>query len=192
MWAYPRVRIMAGPYHHRNPETLRPKWGGDDWQRISARGTMATEPRTSRLQTRRRATAGLLLAGSLLLAACSAAGASPSSSAAAPAASPSISLLTPGPSKLAPDAGSTYTGVLSSDAIEGGCAFLQAADGRKLEVLYPEGWTLQKSPLELLAPDGSVHSRAGDTVSVKGAEATDMGSICQIGPIIQATEVLPG
>jgi hypothetical protein len=28
-------------------------------------------------------------------------------------------------------------------------------------------------------------------VSVKGSEATDMASICQIGPIIQATEVLP-
>ncbi len=151
---------------------------------------MATERRISRGQTRRRATAGLLLAGTLLVAACSAAGSSPS--AATPSASPSISLITPGPSKpLAPDAADTYTGVLSSDAIEGGCAFLQAADGRKLEVLYPEGWTLQKSPLELLAPDGSVHSRAGDTVSVKGSEATDMASICQIGPIIQATEVLP-
>jgi hypothetical protein len=151
---------------------------------------MGTEPRLSRRQTRRRATAGLLLAGSLLVAACSAAGASPS--AATPSASPSISLITPGPSKpLAPDAADTYSGILSFDSIEGGCAFLQAADGRKLQVLYPEGWTLQKSPLELLAPDGSVHSRAGDTVSVKGSEATDMASICQIGPIIQATEVLP-
>jgi hypothetical protein len=151
---------------------------------------MGTEPLLSRRQSRRRATAGLLLAGSLLVAACSAAGASPS--AATPSASPSIALITAGPSKpLAPDAADTYTGILSFDSIEGGCAFLQAADGRKLQVLYPEGWTLQKSPLELLAPDGSVHSRAGDTVSVKGSEATDMASICQIGPIIQATEVLP-
>ena len=101
------------------------------------------------------------------------------------------SLVTPGPSKLSgPDAAETYTGVLSFDSIEGGCAYLQAAVGRKLEVIYPDGWTLQKSPLELLAPDGSVHSRAGDTVTVKGSEATDMASICQIGAIIRATEVL--
>ncbi len=76
------------------------------------------------------------------------------------------------------------------DDIEGGCPYLQAADGRRLQVLYPDGWTLKKSPLQLVAPDGSVHSRAGDTVSVLGAEADDMASICQIGPIIRATEVL--
>jgi hypothetical protein len=44
--------------------------------------------------------------------------------------------------------------------------------------------------LELRGPDGTVHSKGGDTVSIRGAEATDMASICQIGPIIQATEVL--
>ena len=51
------------------------------------------------------------------------------------------------------------------DAIEGGCPYLQTADGRKLEVIYPDGWTIRKAPLKLLAPDGSVHSRAGDVVS---------------------------
>jgi len=76
------------------------------------------------------------------------------------------------------------------DAIEGGCVYLQAADGRKLQVLYPDGWTIRKQPLKLLAPDGSVHGRGGDRVSVRGSEATDMASICQIGPIIQASEVL--
>ncbi len=137
---------------------------------------------------------GVLLC-SLLIGACTASpaasGPSASPSSAVPSASPSLSLVSPGPTKLAPDGADTYTGVLSFDSIEGGCAYLQAADGRKFEVLYPEGWTLQKSPLQLLAPDGSVHSRSGDTVTVKGSEATDMASICQIGPIIQATEVLP-
>ena len=143
---------------------------------------------------------GLVSICGLLLAACTAtpgaSAPSPSTSSAvpspAPSASPSLTLVTPGPSKpLGPDAADTYTGVLSFDSIEGGCAYLQTAAGRKLEVIYPEGWTLQKSPLALLAPDGSVHSRAGDTVTVKGTEATDMASICQIGPIIRATEVLP-
>ncbi len=57
-------------------------------------------------------------------------------------------------------------------------------------MLYPEGWELKKSPLELIAPDGTVHSRGGDEVTVRGEEADGMASICQIGPIIQATEVV--
>ena len=83
-----------------------------------------------------------------------------------------------------------FSGILSIDSIEGGCPYLEAADGTKLQVLYPEGWQLNKSPLELIAPDGSVHSKGGDLVSIKGSKADNMASICQIGPIIQATEVL--
>jgi hypothetical protein len=104
-------------------------------------------------------------------------------------ASPSLELASQQPSKSG--AAGTYTGVLGSDAIEGGCAYLQASDGGKYEVLYPDGWTLRKSPLELVAPDGRVMARAGDEVTVRGAEA-DMASICQIGPIIQATDVVIG
>jgi hypothetical protein len=33
------------------------------------------------------------------------------------------------------------------------------------------------------------HASAGDIVTVRGREATDMVSICQIGPIFEATEV---
>jgi len=124
----------------------------------------------------------------LLLAACSASpAASPPPTAGPPAAStaPSASL-TVRPTGTAPD----YTGILSIDAIEGGCAYLQAANGDKLQVLYPDGWALDKDPLELIAPDGSVHAKAGDRVSIMGSDTGDMASICQIGPIIQATEVL--
>jgi len=105
---------------------------------------------------------------------------------------PSISLASPGPSKAVtlPGGGDVFTGILAADAIEGGCAYLQAADGRRFEIIYPEGWRLQRSPLALIAPDGSVHSRAGDELSVRGSEAGDMASICQIGQIIRAVEVL--
>jgi hypothetical protein len=103
------------------------------------------------------------------------------------AASPSLELASQQPTKGGPAA--TYTGVLASDAIEGGCAYVQAPEGRKYEVIYPDGWELRKSPLELVSPDGRVVARAGDEVTVRGAEA-DMVSVCQLGPIIQATEVV--
>ena len=130
----------------------------------------------------------LPLAFVLLIAACSAApGAStpPSAAPSIPAARPSASLSSK-PEGITAD----YSGILSMDEIEGGCTYLQAADGRKLQVIYPEGWQLTKSPLALIAPDGSVHSKGGDRVSVKGSEANDIATICQIGPVIRATEVL--
>jgi hypothetical protein len=86
----------------------------------------------------------------------------------------------------------TFSGTLGSDAIEGGCSYLQTADGRKLEVIYPDGWQVRRSPLELVGPDGRVVASAGDEVTIRGTEARDMMSICQIGPIVRAVEVLPG
>ena len=81
-------------------------------------------------------------------------------------------------------------GILGADAVEGGCAYLQAADGTRFEVIYPEGWTLERSPLQLRSPDGSVVARGGEEVSLRGAVTTEMASICQIGPIFIATEVV--
>jgi hypothetical protein len=108
-------------------------------------------------------------------------------------AGPSITEASPGPTKSVdalPADDAVFAGILADDSIEGGYAYLQAADGRRFEVIYPDGWRLQRSPLELIAPDGSVHSRAGDEVTVLGVEAGDIASICQIGPAIRATEVL--
>ncbi len=165
-----------------------------------------TKPTTGsrRLRGMRRLPALLLPLMLLIVAACSAApGASSPASAESPSASPpatvspSISPSLPVESSrpsaslsAVPGIGTVYSGILSMDAIEGGCVYLQAAGGRKLQVLYPDGWSISKDPLELTAPDGSVHSRGGDRVTIRGSEATDMASICQIGPIIQATEVL--
>jgi hypothetical protein len=84
-----------------------------------------------------------------------------------------------------------FTGTLGSDAIEGGCVYLETPDGRRLEVLYPDGWHVQRSPLALVGPDGTVVAEAGDPVTIRGAEARDMVSICQMGPIVRAVEVVP-
>jgi hypothetical protein len=133
----------------------------------------------------------VLLGG--LMAGCSS-GSGPGASVAggSPEASPQPSLELASPKS--PGAGGvmeTYVGTLGSDAIEGGCAYLQTADGVRYEVVYPQDWELRKSPLELVAPDGRVVAGAGDEITVRGAEA-DMMSICQIGPIIKAAEVVVG
>jgi hypothetical protein len=85
----------------------------------------------------------------------------------------------------------TITGVLGFDTVEGGCAFVEAADGSRYEVIYPEGWTVDRSSGELRADDGRI-GRVGDAITVRGSTATDRSSICQIGPIILASEVVLG
>lgn len=116
------------------------------------------------------------------------AGSSASGGASPAAPSASLELASP---KSPAASGKTYTGVLRSDAIEGGCAYLQTADGQKYEVIPPDGWELQKAPAAVVSPDGQVVAKAGDIVTVHGNEA-DMMSICQIGPIIQATDIVAG
>jgi hypothetical protein len=82
----------------------------------------------------------------------------------------------------------SVTGVLSFDDIEGGCAFLQTATGTRFEVIYPDGWQLDRSAAVLRGPAGE-RAHAGETLTVRGAIATDRSSICQIGPIFRATSV---
>jgi len=138
----------------------------------------------------------LLLVLGVVMAGCSSSGGAagsggPSSSAggASPAApSPTLELASP---KSPAAGGNTYSGVLRSDAIEGGCAYLLAADGQKYEIIPPDGWELRKTPAAVVSPDGQVVAKAGDVITVHGNEA-DMMSICQIGPIIQATDIVPG
>jgi hypothetical protein len=102
-----------------------------------------------------------------------------------PRASASLTLTSEQPAPLADG----ITGVLGADAIEGGCAYLASSDGTRYEVIYPDGWRVQLSPLQLLDPEGAVVAIGGDEVTVRGSLAGDMASICQIGPIFRAMEV---
>ncbi len=101
-----------------------------------------------------------------------------------PTATPSP---TPSP---APGRGDTITGILGADTVEGGCTYLQAADGTRYEVSYPEGWRVQAAPLRLANPDGEVVATGGETITVRGRLAREMRSICQLGPIFDAVEVV--
>jgi hypothetical protein len=94
------------------------------------------------------------------------------------------------PERTPSGGGSELTGTLGADSIEGGCGYLEAPDGTRYQVMYPDGWRLQLSPLQLISPEGEVVARGGDTVTVRGSEASDMVSICQIGPMFQASEVV--
>ena len=94
---------------------------------------------------------------------------------------------TPSPS---PGRGDTITGTLGADTAERGCTYLQAADGTRYEVRYPEGWGIQAAPLRLTNPDGEVVATGGETITVQGRVAREMRSICQLGPIFEAVEVV--
>lgn len=89
-----------------------------------------------------------------------------------------------------PTGGEELTGVLGADSIEGGCGYLQTDDGTRYQVIYPAGWDLALSPLQLTSPEGEVVARGGDEVTVRGSVSTDMASICQIGPIFEASVVV--
>ncbi len=98
---------------------------------------------------------------------------------------------TPAPSSGDPSGdGVEVSGVFSRDSIEGGCAFLEAGDGTRYEVLWPEGWTLLRNPFRLQDPGGDIVASGGETITVRGQEANDMGSICMVGPIFRASEVV--
>jgi hypothetical protein len=102
-----------------------------------------------------------------------------------------VSLPSSSSSSGKPGAGPTIVrGVLAFDDIEGGCAYLQTADGRRFEVIYPEGWAIDRPGAKLDGPSGEV-VRAGESLTVKGSIARDRSSICQVGPIFEASSVSP-
>lgn len=82
----------------------------------------------------------------------------------------------------------SVTGVLSFDDIEGGCAFLETADGAKYEVIYPAGWVLDRAAATLRGPAGQI-VQAGGALTVRGQVATGRSSTCQVGRIFEATSV---
>lgn len=106
-----------------------------------------------------------------------------------PPASASGPDTTPDPSEAAGD-GDPLTGTLGFSDIEGGCPFLRTDDGTHYEVLYPEGWGVTRDPVALVSPEGEVVAEEGDEVTVRGRESTATVSICQIGPIFEASEVV--
>lgn len=85
---------------------------------------------------------------------------------------------------------SELTGVLGGDpTLEVGCAWLEV-DGRRYEVVWPRGYEVAFDPLRLLGPEGEEVAAAGDEVTVVGTPAEGMASICQVGPMFRADQVV--
>ena len=75
--------------------------------------------------------------------------------------------------------------------MEGGCPYLEAADGTRYEVIYPNGWQLDRAALAAArAPTGPWWQLPATSSPFAAQLATDMVSTCQIGPIFRATEVV--
>lgn len=84
------------------------------------------------------------------------------------------------------------TGTLGGDPqLEGGCVWVQT-DEERYEVLWPEGWQADADPVQLRDPDGEVVAREGDELTVTGALARDVVTVCQIGPVFEASDVTTG
>jgi hypothetical protein len=104
---------------------------------------------------------------------------------------PSLSLASAQPTpRQSPGAGEmTVTGRLGFDSIEGGCPYLETDGGTRYQVLWPDGWRLDGGG-SLVSPAGERVAGPGDEVTIRGRVADDMASICQIGPIFRAREVV--
>lgn len=135
----------------------------------------------------------------LLLVACSSA-AAPSVPTASPPAKPSVSpsadagdaLRSPTltPVSPSPAKGELLSGRLGFDGIEGGCSYVEASDGTRYQVLYPEGYAIDRSSGDLTGPAGAVVAPLGADLQLRGAVDPGMVTICQIGPVFRASEVL--
>ncbi len=130
----------------------------------------------------------------LLLAACTGAASGPSDfpNPSAPTSllpSPTSSSQSPTPRASTPAGGDELVGTLGYDGIEGGCPYVEAADGTRYQVQYPDGYSIDPSSGDLIGPDGSVVAPLGSELALRGVVRGDVGSICQIGPIFEAFEV---
>jgi hypothetical protein len=87
---------------------------------------------------------------------------------------------------------SQIIGKLGGDPeLEGGCVWVETGDER-YEVQWPEGWQADADSVQLRNPDGEVVASEGDELTVSGAMAHDVVTVCQVGPVFEATDVDTG
>jgi hypothetical protein len=67
---------------------------------------------------------------------------------------------------------------------------VETADGTRFQIQYPDGTSIDPSNGDLIGPNGEIIATLGGTLELRGKVNEDAGSICQIGPIFDAVEVL--
>lgn len=126
----------------------------------------------------------------LAISACAGGPAAPSDASSTPSLRPARSEAAT-PAELPGMSDADIRGTLGGDAqLEGGCAWLDAEDARRYEVIYPDGWRVDVDPPTLWGPDGEVRAVAGDRIGLIGSLEEGAASICQVGPLFRATEVI--
>ena len=81
------------------------------------------------------------------------------------------------------------TGTFGGDPLlEGGCVWLDADDGNRYEVMWPEDMEADTNNIELME-NGELVAEAGDQLTVQGQVTDEFASICQVGIMFQAESV---
>jgi hypothetical protein len=80
-------------------------------------------------------------------------------------------------------------GGLSPDGGEVACMWLEDQTGRRVDVIWPDGWDQAFHPLRLLDDSGQIVAREGDVLTVSGPADGVGDSMCSPGAIFVAEQV---
>jgi hypothetical protein len=120
---------------------------------------------------------------------------------------PSAETLEPAPSQRAtapanPSPAATFppeddnpaeiSGVLQGDPnLETGCIWITDAQGTRWEIFWPTGYRQEfMDGAARLTLQGQVVAVEGDSLTVRGSRSRDLGSVCMVGIVYEASEVL--
>ena len=85
------------------------------------------------------------------------------------------------------------SGVLVGGSVDGvDCAWIQEPSGRRVEVFWPDRWSIQFDPLAVYDEKGIQVIRAGDAVSLSGYFAEVGASLCSGDALFNAERVVSG
>ena len=84
------------------------------------------------------------------------------------------------------------TGILRGDQAQGiDCIWLTDPHGNRWEIIWPVGYRQEVvEGVATLSLEGQVVAVAGDPITVRGTRSRDFGSVCMIGIVYEASEVL--
>lgn len=82
------------------------------------------------------------------------------------------------------------TGSLAGDSGGSvGCAWIEDVNGQRVEVFWPDGWSVEFDPVRLFDDRHDLIATAGDEVTVTGYYNQVGGSLCAVGRAFSARSV---